>query len=67
MNAIVGFTTLAMAHIDRSEQVEEYLQKIQISGNHLLRLINDVLDMSRIESGKIQLEEKPCNLRDIIE
>ena len=67
MNAIVGFTTLAMAHIDRSEQVEEYLGKIQISGNHLLRLINDVLDMSRIESGKIQLEEKPCNLRDIIE
>ncbi len=67
MNAIVGFTTLAMAHLDSGEQVGEYLEKIQISGNHLLRLINNILDMSRIESGKIQLEEKPCNLWELIE
>ncbi len=67
MNAIVGFTSLAIAHIDNKEQVEEYLGKIMTSGNHLLSLINDVLDMSRIESGKIQLEEKPCSLTDILQ
>ena len=66
MNAIVGFTTLAIAHIDRSEQVKEYLEKIMASGNHLLSLINDVLDMSRIESGKIHLEEKVCSLPDVV-
>ena len=62
MNAIVGFTTLAISHIDSKERVEEYLQKIMTSGNHLLGLINDVLDMSRIESGKMHLEEEPCDL-----
>ena len=66
MNAIVGFTSLAINHIDRKEQVEEYLKKIMTSGNHLLSLINDVLDMSRIESGKIRLDEKPCSLPDIL-
>ncbi|MCM1182982.1 MAG: response regulator [Roseburia sp.] len=66
MNAIVGFTSLALTHIDRKEQVEEYLKKIMTSGNHLLSLINDVLDMSRIESGKIHLEEKLCSLPDIL-
>lgn len=66
MNAIVGFTTLALTHTDNKEQIEEYLKKIMTSGNHLLSLINDVLDMSRIESGKIQLEEKPCSLPDIL-
>lgn len=66
MNAIVGFTTLAIAHIEQSKQVEEYLEKIRLSGDHLLRLINDVLDMSRIESGKIHMEEKPCSLPEII-
>ncbi len=66
MNAIVGFTTLAVSHINNQKQVEEYLKKIMASGNHLLNLINDVLDMSRIESGKIQLEEKPCCLPDIL-
>ncbi len=50
MNAIVGFTNLAVTHIDNKEQVKEYLSKIMTSGNHLLSLINDVLDMSRIES-----------------
>ncbi len=66
MNAIVGFTNLAIAHIDRREQVEEYLKKIMTSGNHLLSLINDILDMSHIESGKIHLDEKPCSLPDIL-
>ena len=66
MNAIVGFTSLAITHIDRKEHVEEYLKKIQTSGNHLLSLINDVLDMSRIESGKITLDEQPCSLPDIL-
>ncbi len=66
MNAIVGFTALAITHIDRPDQVEEYLKKIMTSGNHLLSLINDVLDMSRIESGKMHLEEKLCSLPDIL-
>jgi len=66
MNAIVGFTTLAVTHIDNKEQVNDYLKKIMTSANHLLSLINDVLDMSRIESGKINLEEKPCSLSDIL-
>ncbi len=66
MNAIVGFTALALTHIDRKEQVEEYLKKIMTSGNHLLSLINDILDMSRIESGKMHLEESPCSLPDIL-
>ena len=66
MNAIVGFTALAITHIDQTEQVREYLEKIMASGNHLLSLINDILDMSRIESGKMHLEEKPCRLPDIL-
>ena len=66
MNAIVGFTNLAIAHIDQTEQVEEYLGKIKSSGNHLLNLINDVLDMSHIESGKMHIEEKLCSLPEIM-
>ena len=66
MNAIIGFTALAITHIDHKEQVEEYLKKIMTSGNHLLSLINDVLDMSRIESGKMHLEEQPCSLPEIL-
>jgi len=65
-NAIVGFTSLAMKHIDNRERMEEYLKKIMTSGNHLLSLINDVLDMSRIESGKIRLDEKACSLPEIL-
>ena len=67
MNAIVGFTTLALAHQDKKERVEEYLNKIKSSGDHLLNLINDVLDMSRIESGKMHLEEKPCCLPEVLQ
>jgi len=66
MNAIVGFTSLAITHIDRRDLVEEYLKKIMTSGNHLLSLINDILDMSRIESGKIHLDEEVCRLPDIL-
>ena len=66
MNAIVGFTNLAISHSGNKEQVKEYLKKIKTSGDHLLSLINDVLDMSHIESGKIHLEEKPCSLPDIL-
>ncbi len=66
MNAIIGFTTLAISHIDDKEQVRGYLGKIADSSNHLLSLINDVLDMSRIESGKIRLEEAECNLSDVV-
>ncbi|MCI8640130.1 MAG: response regulator [Coprococcus sp.] len=66
MNAIIGFTALATTHIDQKERVQEYLGKIMSSGNHLLSLINDVLDMSRIESGKIHIEEKLCSLPEIL-
>ena len=65
MNAIIGFTTLAIANVGSTEKVKDYLAKILSSGNHLLSLINDVLDMSRIESGKIQLEEQEVNLSDV--
>ncbi|MBD5533022.1 MAG: response regulator [Lachnospiraceae bacterium] len=66
MNAIVGFTNLAITRIDQKEQVAEYLKKIKTSGDHLLSLINDILDMSHIESGKISLDEKLCSLPDIL-
>ena len=66
MNAIIGFTTLALSHIGRREQVEDYLNKIMASGKHMLSLVNDVLEMSRIESGKTQLEEAPCRLSQVI-
>ncbi len=66
MNAIIGFTTLATTHIDKKEQVRDYLEKIMTASNHLLSLINDVLDMSRIESGRMQLEEVECSLSEIM-
>ena len=65
MNAIIGFTTLAQANLDNQERTQEYLRKILSSSNHLLSLINDVLDMSRIESGKLNIEEKECSISDI--
>ncbi len=65
MNAIIGFTTLAQANLDNRERVQEYLRKILSSSNHMLSLINDVLDMSRIESGKLNIEEKECSISDI--
>lgn len=66
MNAVVGFTTLAIANVSNPEKVKDYLEKILASGNHLLSLINDVLDMSRIESGKIELDEMEINLSDML-
>ena len=66
MNAIVGFTALAASHIDNKEQVQDYLGKITVSSQHLLSLINDVLDMSRIESGKVTIEEADVHLPDVI-
>lgn len=66
MNAIIGFTTLAVADVENSEKVKDYLSKILSSGNHLLSLINDILDMSRIESGKISLDETEVNLSDLL-
>ncbi len=66
MNAIIGFTSLAATHIDNKEQVQDYLSKITTSSNHLLSLINDVLDMSRIESGKVKIEEKETYLPEIM-
>ena len=66
MNAIIGFTALAQTHIDDRSQVEDYLKKISVSSQHLLSLINDVLDMSRIESGKVTLEAKPVHLPELV-
>ena len=65
MNAIIGFTTLAQTNIDNQERVKEYLEKIMSSSNHLLSLINDILDMSRIESGRLNIEEKECSISDL--
>lgn len=67
MNAIIGFANIASAHIDDPEKVRDSLQKIMASSNHLLQLINNVLDMSRIESGRMVLEESWINLRELIE
>ncbi|MDE7178216.1 MAG: response regulator [Lachnospiraceae bacterium] len=66
MNAIIGFSTVAVSHIDNKNQVLDCLQKVLSSSNHLLSLINDVLDMSRIESGKVQIKEQECNISEII-
>ncbi len=66
MNAIIGFTNLAISKIEHKEKVKEYLYKIISSGNHLLGLINDVLDISQIESGKLQLEETLCSLPEFV-
>ena len=66
MNAIIGFTSLAATHIDNREQVLDYLKKTATASQHLLSLINDVLDMSRIESGKLHLEESEVSLSDVL-
>ena len=66
MNAIIGFTTLAVSNIDDKNRVRDYLGKILSSSKHLLSLINDILDMSRIESGKIHLEETEVSLSEVL-
>ena len=66
MNAIIGFATLLGANTGDEKKVKDYVAKILSSSNHLLSLINDVLDMSRIESGKIHLEETEVNLSEVL-
>ncbi|MCI5856213.1 MAG: ATP-binding protein [Agathobacter sp.] len=67
MNAIMGMTQIAKQHINQPERVEDCLEKIEQSSAHLLQLINEVLDMSKIESGKMELDEKPVSLREIFD
>ncbi len=67
MNAIIGYTALTTTHLDNKERAQDYLSKIAQASNHLLSLINDVLDMSRIESGKVTINERPENLADILQ
>lgn len=66
MNAIIGYTTLAASNIENKERIRDYLSKILSSSNHLLSLINDILDMSRIESGRVDIEETECSLPDVL-
>ncbi len=67
MNAIVGMTTIAIANMDNREQVQGCLRKIALSSKHLLGLINDVLDMSKIESGKMTLNVEQVSLREVMD
>lgn len=67
MNAIIGMTSLALDNTDNPEQVQDYLRKIRLSSRHLLGLINDVLDISRIESGKMTLNVEPVSLREVMD
>ena len=67
MNAIIGYTALTTTHLDNRERAQDYLSKIAQASNHLLSLINDVLDMSRIESGKVSINERPENLAEILQ
>lgn len=66
MNAIMGYTALAASHLDNPETTKDYLNMISVSSNHLLSLINDVLDMSRIESSRVKIEEKEVYLPDVL-
>ncbi len=66
MNAIIGFTALAQTHSDDQAQVQDYLGKISTSSTHLLSLINDILDMSRIESGTVKLQETEVHIPDLL-
>ncbi len=66
MNAVIGLTALAKKHIDEKDRVSDALNKIEVAGNHLLNLINEVLDMSRIDSGRMELEEVPFALSDLL-
>ena len=66
MNAVVGFTNLAIQAGDDKEKVQDYLAKIQVSSNHLLGIVNEVLEISRIESGQTKLDETVCSIADIV-
>ncbi len=67
MNAIIGYTTLAETNLTQPAKVADYLRKISTASQHLLSLINDVLDMSRIESGRVVLEQKPVHLPTLVQ
>ena len=67
MNGIIGMTAIAAAHIDDKERVQDSLTKITAASRHLLALINEVLDMSKIESGKVSLTEEEFNLSDLVD
>ena len=67
LNVIIGYTALASAHVNEAQEVKKYLSKIETASNHLLLLINDVLDMSHIESGMLKLEHAPVYLPDVLE
>lgn len=62
MNAIIGFTSMAKKHLSDSQKAMEYLEKVEISSNHMLQIINDILDMARIDSGKVELELAPIDI-----
>lgn len=66
MNAITGFSRLALEEMDNKENLKDYLKKISSAGDHLMNLINDILDMSRIESGKMELSPSPVKLKDLL-
>ena len=62
MNAIIGFTTMAKKHLDEPELAKDYLDKVDMSSQHMLHIVNDILDMARIDSGKVELESLPINI-----
>ena len=66
MNGIIGMTAIATAHLDDRERVEDCLKKISEASSHLLSLINEVLDMNKIESGKVELNEENFNLSELV-
>ena len=67
MNGIIGMTAIATAHLDERERVEDCLKKISEASSHLLSLINEVLDMNKIESGKVELNEENFNLSELVD
>ncbi len=67
MNAIIGYAALTTTHLDNKDRARDYLSKIAQASNHLLSLINDVLDMSRIEAGNVTINERPENLANILQ
>lgn len=67
MNTIIGFTKIALNNIDNKEKVEDCLKKIEVSGNHLIGILNDMLDMARIENGQFEINEVPCDLYNYFE
>ena len=67
LNAVLGFTDLALKEGTDVSKIQEYLEKIRVSGNHLLAIVNEVLEISRIESGQTELYEKPADMDVIVE